>query len=287
MKRSWQEVPNMHSFEKIMRERAIKELADKIEKENAASKLSAQNVRINASGDATYTLESLPMDMVHLGGENFVKVSCFLGQTRVHIRRHVCDEDGYYHPTKDGISLSPKVWLSFCTEVNHILNHRSSDKVFVIDRDLSVSKQMKAGFQLFVFQRLFQRKNLCMQFVPDCVVLRGPELVKLADRKNFITECVKSDLITYTLFNNITREVNKSNPDLKPRDDSDGFLQLIESLGKCLCAAISLKINELVNCFGCSDHFQADFMHDCLSKSRADKFAEYFDQALLDRKSVV
>lgn len=275
MKRS----SNICSLEQIKRKRADKDLDIKNEK-NDAPKFLQQNASTNSSGDVGFTLNSLPKDMVHLGGENFLYVNCFFGQTRVHIRKHVCDEDGFFHPTKDGVSLSPKVWYSLCAEVYGILNHKSSDKVFVIERDLCVSKQMKAGFQLFVFQRLFQRKNLSMQYVPEHVVLRAVELAKLDDSKNFIMECVKTELITYTLFNNITKEIHNSNLDLKPDITCDGFLQLIESLGKCLCVFITLKITELMNCFGCRDHYQADFMHDCISKSRTEQFAEYFEQAL-------
>lgn len=279
MKRSYQEIENNCAMEQKKPNRAFKDLDNKNYK-NSAPKFTTQNARISSSGNAVYSLDSLPKDMVHLGGENFLKVTGFLGHTRVHIRRHACDDNGLYHPTKDGISLSPKVWHSFCREVNNILNHRISDKVFVIDRDLCVSKQMEDGIELFVFQRLFQRKNLSMQFVPEHVVLRGSEMAKLVDNKNFITECVKDALITYTLFFNITNELSKPNWDFKPDENCDGFLQLIESLGKCLCISITRKIVEIINCFGCRDHFQVDFMHDCMSNSRTEQFDEYFEQAL-------
>lgn len=277
MKRSIQASTNSFTVTSEMRKKVAKDLANE---KTDAPKFTRQNVRINSSGNAAYTLDSLPTDMVHLGSENFVLVSGFIGQTRIHVRRHVCDEDGYYHPTKDGISLSPKVWLSFCGEVNEILNCKLPEKVFVIDRDLCVCKQTKDDVQLFIFQRLFQKKNLSMQFVPECVVLRGPELGKLADKKNFITECVKSNLITYTLSFNLDKEIKHSKLNLKTSDYSEGFLQLIESLGQCLCVFITLKITELINCFGCRENYQANFMHDCTLLSREQKFEQYFDRAL-------
>lgn len=125
--------------------------------------------------------------------------------------------------TKDERSFSPKD--SFCGEVNSTQNHKSSDKVFVMDTNLCLFKQMKNVIQLFVFQRYFLRKNLSMQFMPEHGV--GQELRKLTDRKNLVTECVKSYLITYTLFYNITKEIYNPNLDFKPDVNCDGFLQFI------------------------------------------------------------
>ena len=56
----------------------------------------------------------MPTDLKHIGRDIFVGVNQFLGFTRVNIRRYVVNEDGEYQPTKDGVSLSPKIWHSLC-----------------------------------------------------------------------------------------------------------------------------------------------------------------------------
>lgn len=219
------------------------------------------------------------LDMKCLGGDNFLTVNHFLGQTRVHIRRYVADKEGELHATKDGVSLSPKVWRSFCKEVNAILNHKSSEKVFVIENDLCVSKQVKGDVDIYVFQRLFQRKNMSLQFVSEHVVLRGPEMGKLVTNMHDITDRVKDGLITYSLSYYISEELN-SNTNLKPVYNCDAFSILLDSLSQCLTEALSVKITELINCFGCRESYSVGFMHDCLAMTRSEKWVEYFDRAL-------
>lgn len=220
------------------------------------------------------------MDRKYLGGENFLTVNYFLGHTRIHIRRYVQNQDGELGPTKHGVSLSPIVWDSLCKEVRIIYNHKSTDKIFVIERDLCISKQVKDGFEVYVFQRLFQRKNLSLQFVLERVVLRACEFVKLMDNMNIITDRVKEGLITYTLAHYMAEELSNIHLEIKPKCDPGAVLQLLESLSKCLTVSISLKITEMLNCFGCRESFSVDFMHDCVTKSRAEKFTEHFDKAL-------
>lgn len=43
--------------------------------------------------------------MIQIGGENFLNVSGFLGHTRVHVRRHVCDDDGLPYTVNADIQL--------------------------------------------------------------------------------------------------------------------------------------------------------------------------------------
>ena len=219
-------------------------------------------------------------DMKHLGGENFLTVNEFLGQTRVHVRRYVADKDGKFHATKDGVSLSPKVWHSLCSEIRTILNHKNREKMFVIERDLCISKQVKDGAEVYVFQRLFQRKNMRLQFVSEHVVLTRLEMGKLDDNKSSITDRVKDGLITYTLSTHISEELSNTSLEFKPTYDQYASEKLYDSLCQCLVVAISEKITELLNCFGCRESYQADFMHECLTKSRSEKWAEYFEQAL-------
>lgn len=260
MKRSYQEIPNICSLEQLMRKKAALDLANLPKCDNMP-------------------LDN-PKDLINLGGENFVTVQEFIGHTRVHIRRYISEEDSGFNPTKDGVSISPKVWYSLRREIQNIVNHRSCDKVFVIDRDLCISKQIKDGVQVFIFQRLFQRKNMCLDFVPERVVLNNTQIEKLIQKMPIVTDGVKNGLITYTLFYCIEKELKNSNLQLKLDNSVDGFLQLLLSLKECLRVSISIKISELINCFGCRESHLADFMHDCKVFSREQKWEQYFELAL-------
>lgn len=218
--------------------------------------------------------------MKYLGGENFLSVNYFLGQTRVHIRKFIVDPDGELQPTKNGVSLTPKVWQSLCREIKTVLNHKSSEKITVIETDLCISMQVKDDVELYVFQRFFQRKNMSLLFVPEFIVLTFAEIEKIVENMHNITDRVKDGLITYSLAYHIYQELNNTNLQLIPVDNPDAFLQLLDSLSKCLTMAITMKISELINCFGCRECYQAPFMHDCLTKTRAEKWLKYSDCAL-------
>lgn len=157
--------------------------------------------------NSTTALES--SDMKHLGGNNFVCVNHFLGLTRDHIRRFVFN--GELQPTKDGVSLSPKTWHSLCGELKTISNHNSLEKMFVIEKDLCIFKQIKDGVTTYVFQCLFQRKNFSMQFVPKFVVLNSLEFGKLYDNVSAITNRLKETLITYSVAYFVQQELDNPN----------------------------------------------------------------------------
>ncbi|XP_035233446.1 uncharacterized protein LOC118205254 [Stegodyphus dumicola] len=72
------------------------------------------------------TVDALPPNMFHLGDQNFVIVSCFLGPTRVHIRRYGTNDQGFLYPTKDGVSLCPLVWKELCTHLNTFATFEST-----------------------------------------------------------------------------------------------------------------------------------------------------------------
>ena len=74
----------------------------------------------------------------------------FLRHTPVHVRKYAVNEDCEYQPSKDGLSLSPKTWHSLCGELKLTLRHKLAEKVFVIEKDLCVSKQFKDGVTVCV-----------------------------------------------------------------------------------------------------------------------------------------
>ncbi|GBM60545.1 hypothetical protein AVEN_37856-1 [Araneus ventricosus] len=73
----------------------------KSEKHGQAAKKLCSNERT----EHEISLSSLPKNMVHLGDGLFVAVNTFQKETRVHIRVYSTDDNGFLHPTKEGVSL--------------------------------------------------------------------------------------------------------------------------------------------------------------------------------------
>ena len=132
-----------------------KEAADNLQKElHLQAELrekASKRVKVDDDcGETFYTLDSLPSGMFHLSGDKFVSIVFFISHTRVHIRRYSKDGEGFLHPTKDSVSLSPSVWHSFQKKCYNFSGE------FLIDKDLCVSREIREGENLYVFQRLFQ-----------------------------------------------------------------------------------------------------------------------------------
>lgn len=207
-----------------------------------------------------------------LGDDFYVVVNSFKGFTRVHIRKYVPDNDGCLRPTKDGISVSPIVWNSLIKEFFKFRGSECLDNSIVVNRDLCVSAQSVNGEQVFVLQRLFQRKNLRFEFTPKHIVLNRSQFTKLVFDATAITNKVCETLIKGTLCGFIYDEMNNSKivfEELKYPFIPD----VTDSLVKCIATAVTLKISELY------DSREKRFMQDFLM-SRAEKFNEFFDQSL-------
>ena len=180
----------------ILESRMRKEADDNLQKElnlqaEPREKASKRIKVADDSGETFYTLDYLPSSMFHLGGDKFVSIAFFISYTRVHIRRYATDGDGYLHPTKDGVSLSPSVWHTF-----HQKRYNFPGQFLIVDKDLCVSREIKAeGENLHAFQRIFQRRNLCFQFFPENVVLTGTQMANLQNIFFNINIKVKESLL--------------------------------------------------------------------------------------------
>ena len=80
--------------------------------ETAISTPSSDIINVSSSDIVSVTMDSLPDNMIHLGNSQFLVVRSFQGQTRVHVRKFVEDEIKHLYPTKNGISLTPRVWTA-------------------------------------------------------------------------------------------------------------------------------------------------------------------------------
>lgn len=235
-----------------------------------------------AKADELYTLKSLPSEMIHLGGENFAIVNFFLGHSRVHIRKYVTNEDGYLQPTKDGVSISPRVWWNFQRKLT---SFTSAHSILVVDKDLFMSCERRDDETYYTFQRMFQRKNQQMQFVPECVCLTENQFHKLQEHFERINQKLQERLIRNTLQHYLTLEEKKhAAAEYEDFMHSEAFnhSEFDTALRKCLTYFISVTIDRLLYCFGCEAKYTSRGMHDCFTTSRADKWTQYFTEAFFN-----
>lgn len=280
MKRSYSHW-NIFSSEKEMSKKAAMEsttdLAERKSSNSTSVKDKDRRIRYSSKGAPMYTLDSLPPNIIHLGGENFVSVNHFLGHTRVHIRRYVADDEGYYQPSKEGVSIPASVWISFQSHLDDFDYYKSSDETIVVDNDLCVSRYTKDSEQFIAFQRLYKREDMSFQFVPERVILTSKQLSQLSGFTPTINEKIKESLIKYSLPYHIYREFDK-----KDRLGLEKYFERVDLLKKslvmCITFALSVNINKITDCKGCKETGDLQFMHNCL-RSRADKFEECFERA--------
>ncbi|XP_035205342.1 uncharacterized protein LOC118180349, partial [Stegodyphus dumicola] len=254
---------------------------------HANSCLSSKMFRCASNDETLLKLDSLPKNMFHLGGDIFVTVSCFIGLTRVHVRKYVTDENDLLHPTKDGVSLSPLVWKEFCDHANTFAFFEDSESVSIVKNDVCVSKQNVKGEIIISLQRLFQRKDFRLEFVPEHVLLRKEHLLKLDSKYSEICAVLKetpppliSKALNYFVRKQLVADIHFEREYAGDPDRPNGFHELQDSLCKCIEKFISNKITEHFVCFGCQVGYNNQLGHECLSTSRAQKCENYFDQAL-------
>lgn len=276
MKRLNSDICNLESR---MRKEAANELHQKLRLQNENKNRIAKRIKVDDAGETFYTRESLPSNMFHLGDDNYVSIVFFLTHTRVHIRRFLTDEEGFIHPSKNGVSLSPSVWHSFQRK-----SYNFAEQVIIIDKDLCVTREIKDEGNLYLFQRMFQRKNLSFQFLPENVILAGSHMANLQDLFSTISAKVKECLIQQTLgyfvsFEHTHAETIPDSSNANIFCDFHDYANLTFSLKKCLTKSVSVKICELFYCFACKADYPKSDLHACITFSPTEKFEGYFELA--------
>ncbi|GBM48092.1 hypothetical protein AVEN_34413-1 [Araneus ventricosus] len=254
----------------------------KSEKHGQAAKKLCSNERT----EHEISLSSLPKSMVHLGDGLFVAVNTFQKETRVHIRLYSTDDNGFLHPTKEGVSLKPEVWSSVLLSLRTFPALTEPDAVTVAKKDVCIFNETGNTQMCVSLQILFQRKDNSFHLVPERIILRGVQIERLWDSYNRIFTCVKSSLLAYTLKERVNFEIRKypvdENLDGWDADTPQGFEELRDSLCKCLLDFISRKISVLSKseCIDCKQGFLFNTdAHDCVSFSKKQNFDAYFEKA--------
>ncbi|GBM67573.1 hypothetical protein AVEN_73703-1 [Araneus ventricosus] len=143
-------------------------------------------------------MDSLPSDLLHLGGDVFTYLNTFRKQTHVHIQHFSEDSSGVQHPTKNGVSLKLSVWSDLLRKLCHF-RLTDSDAVLAIKKGVSVFNQTVDDNVCVVMQRLYQKKDLSYKLLPEKFVLRDVEFHKFCGSHERVLEIIKNKLLSYTL----------------------------------------------------------------------------------------
>ena len=116
--------------------RMRKEAAENLQKEfhlqaELREKVSRKIKVDDDSGKTFYTTDSLLFKILFLWGGKFLSIAFFLSYTHVHLWRYGTDDEGFLHPTKDGVSLSPSVWHWFQQKCYYLPGH-----FLIVDKDM-------------------------------------------------------------------------------------------------------------------------------------------------------
>lgn len=228
-------------------------------------------------------LDSLSQNYFHLGEFNFAVVTCFKGCTRVHLRKYTADKYGGLHPTKDGVSISMPVWKKLADRMTNVWCIFEDDCI-IIQKDLCVTKSEVGDKKFVCFQRMFQRKNMSLEFKPETAVLTDDEFTKLHSISQEITKSFRNVFLQDTLKHLVISELENypkipipdemGDPDLP-----DGWCETRDSLFKCLTNCWSDNINQLFKCFGCNNILLSQDDHECMTETLDDRFDRLHEMA--------
>ena len=211
-------------------------------------------------------MDSLPDNMIHLGNSQFLVVRSFQGQTRVHVRKFVEDEIKHLYPTKNGVSLTPRVWTATIEKLPKLLSKRyyeryPNDYVDVVEHDLFIFKDTITNESTdkteIMLQRMFQRRDKSFQFVPETVHLDEQQCYVLLSSVHRVNDLIEISLLTATLRHHVEKLVLEQASDEArtyiSQPHSKGLSETLDSLRKCFVEFFSLKIKEMALCYECDE----------------------------------
>ena len=134
-----------------------------------------------------------------------------------------------------------------------------------------MSWEIKGGGNQCVFQRMFQRKNLCFEFLPENVVLVGEKFANMQDYFSDVSAKIKACLIqqtssSFVSYEHLHSETTTDSNNVDLYCDSHDFISLTDSLTKFLTKAVTVNICELFNFFAYKSNPKSD-MHAGIAQS--------------------
>ncbi|GFY56752.1 PC4 domain-containing protein [Trichonephila inaurata madagascariensis] len=214
------------------------------------------------SGLSCFPPYAVPENHFHLGGHNYAVVSDFAYVARIHLRRYKLDATGSLLPTKDGIIVTPSVWLALVREFAAIDQVFDDGKVFVIKDCLLPSRTVIENVTYVIWQRYFQRKDFSRKFMTPVSMLKETEWNALKDIQKQITSKTVSIMFGRVFLKLLTKEVAKHNPFPKSDFDFiDAEIVLTTSMVELLCNHIQENVSSLFICYGCLEGYENQLGH--------------------------
>ncbi|GFS83783.1 PC4 domain-containing protein [Trichonephila clavipes] len=149
----------------------------------------------------------------------YAVVSDFACVARIHLRRYKLDATGSLLPTKDGITVTPSVWLALVREFAAIDQAFDDGKVFVIKDCLLLSRTVIENATYIICQSYFQRKDFSRKFLTPVSMLKETERNALKDIHKQITSKTVSIMFGRVFLKLLRKEVAKHIP--FPKSDYD------------------------------------------------------------------
>ncbi|GFY62103.1 PC4 domain-containing protein [Trichonephila inaurata madagascariensis] len=140
---------------------------------------------------SSFKPDAVPENHFHLGGHNYAVVSDFACVARIHLRRYKLNATGSLLPTKDGITVTPSVWLALVREFAAIDQAFDDGKVFVI-KDLSPTfPNCYRKCDLYHMAKLFPAKGLFSQIFDSSFHAKrnGMEFFKRYPKADHVENC--------------------------------------------------------------------------------------------------
>ncbi|GFW01827.1 general transcription factor II-I repeat domain-containing protein 2 [Trichonephila clavipes] len=236
------------------------------------------------NGKASFKPDAVPENHFHLGSHNYAVVSDFADVARIHLRRYKLDATGSLLPTKDGITVTPSVWLALVREFSAIDQAFEDGKVFVIKDCLLLSRTVIENVTHIIMQRYFQRKDFTRKFLTPVSMLKETEWNVLKDIHKQITSKTVSIMFGRVFLKLLRQEVAKHIP--FPKSDCvdciDAEMVLTTSMVELLCNHIEENISSLFVCFGCLEGYENQLGHECMTYSNGQRISDYGDLAILN-----
>ncbi|GFV86339.1 PC4 domain-containing protein [Trichonephila clavipes] len=233
---------------------------------------------------SSFKPDAVPENHFHLGSHNYAVVSDFADVARIHLRRYKLDAAGSLLPTKDGITVTPSVWLALVREFSAIDQAFEDGKVFVIKDCLLLSRTVIENVTHIIMQRYFQRKDFTRKFLTPVPMLKETEWNVLKDIHKQITSKTVSIMFGRVFLKLLRQEVAKHIP--FPKSDCvdciDAEMVLTTSMVELLCNHIEENISSLFICFGCLEGYENQLGHECMTYSNGQRISEYGDLAILN-----
>ncbi|GFY53916.1 PC4 domain-containing protein [Trichonephila inaurata madagascariensis] len=113
---------------------------------------------------SSFKPHAVPESHFHLGGRNYAVASDFSCVARIHLRRYKLDATGSLLPTKDGITVTPSVWLALVREFAAIDQAVDDRKVCVIKDCLLLFRTVTKNVTYIICQVISSERTFLANF---------------------------------------------------------------------------------------------------------------------------